>query len=103
MPYFNYALRQHRIIQVCGLRSKIFRQSVQIISMHTDVWMLIFGQSVGIIFKQGVHRELCGVALIIFKMIYINLRPAVLLNKFSSVQLFCAGLSFQKVVVITAD
>ena len=57
-------LRQYRIIQVCGLRSKIFRQSVQIISTHTDVWVLIFGQSDETIFKQGVRRELCGVALI---------------------------------------
>ena len=56
-------LRQYRIIQVCGLRSKIFRQSVQIISIHTGVWVLIFGQSDGTIFKQGVRRELCGVAL----------------------------------------
>ena len=39
-------LRQYRIIQVCGLRSKIF------------------GQSDETIFKQGVRRELCGVALI---------------------------------------
>ena len=68
---------------MCGLRSKIFRQSVQIISthtdvwvlifgqsdetifkQHTDVWVLIFGQSDETIFKQGVRRELCGVALI---------------------------------------
>jgi hypothetical protein len=56
-------LRQYRIIQVCGLRSKIFRQGVQIIGVHTDVWMPIFGQSDGIRFKQGVRRELCGVAL----------------------------------------
>ena len=38
-------LRQHRTIGVCGLRSKIFVQ-------HD-----------GIIFKQGVRRDLCGVAL----------------------------------------
>ena len=31
--------------------------------MHTDVWILIFGQSDGIICKQGVRHELCGVAL----------------------------------------
>ena len=34
----NYVLldfRQHRIIQVCGLRSKIFRQIGQMISTHT--------------------------------------------------------------------
>ncbi|MEE0855810.1 MAG: hypothetical protein U0L58_00735, partial [Ruminococcus sp.] len=56
-------LWQYRIIQVYGLRSQIFRQNVQIISSHTDVWGLIFGQSDGIICKQGVRRELCGVAL----------------------------------------
>ncbi len=55
--------RQHRTIQVCGLRSKIFRQSVQIIGRHTDVWVPIFGQSDGTRFKQGVHRVLCGGAL----------------------------------------
>jgi len=51
---------------VCGLRSKIFRQLVQIISAHTDVLVLIFGQDDGIMFKQGVRRELCGVAFIYF-------------------------------------
>ena len=45
-----------------GLRSQIFRQSAQIISVHTDVWMQIFGLSGGIICKQGVRHELCGVA-----------------------------------------
>ena len=59
-------LRQHRIIQVCGLCSKIFRQSVQIIGRHTDVWVPIFGQSDGIRFKQGARRELCGGALSFF-------------------------------------
>ena len=58
-------LRQHRIIQVCGLRGQIFRQCVQIISSHTDVWVLIFGHNDGTICKQGVRRELCGAALII--------------------------------------
>lgn len=57
-------LRQYRIILVCGLRSKIFRQVGQIISSHTAVWGLIFGQADGIIFKQGARHELCGVALI---------------------------------------
>ena len=45
------------------MRCKIFRQSVQIIGRHTDVWVPIFGQSDGIRFKQGVCRELCGGAL----------------------------------------
>ena len=62
--FFKLILRQHRTIRVCGLRSQIFRQNAQIISSHTDVWELIFGQSDGIICKQGVHRELCGIALI---------------------------------------
>ena len=56
-------LRQHRIIQVCVLRSKIFRQGVQIISRHTDVWVPIFGQPDGTRFQQDACRELCGVAL----------------------------------------
>ena len=56
-------LRQHRIIQVCGLRGQIFRQCGQIISSHTDVWVLIFGHNDGTICKQGVRRELCGAAL----------------------------------------
>jgi len=43
--------RQYRTIQVYGLRSKIVRQSVQIIGLHTDVWMPIFGQSDGKRFK----------------------------------------------------
>ena len=45
--------------------SKIFRQSVQIIGRHTDVWVPIFGQSDGIRFKQGARRELCGGALVL--------------------------------------
>ena len=56
-------VRQYRIIQVCGLRSQVFRQVGQIISAHTDVWVLIFGQADGTICKQGVRRELCGVAV----------------------------------------
>ena len=48
---------------MCGLRGQIFRQCVQIISSHTDVWVLIFGHNDGTICKQGVRRELCGVAL----------------------------------------
>ena len=39
--------------------------------MHTDVCVLIFGQTDGIIFKQGVRRELCGIAYIIrIQLIY---------------------------------
>lgn len=57
-------LRQHHIIQVCGLRSKIFCQVEQIICTHTDVWVQILGQADGIIFQQGVRHELCGVAFI---------------------------------------
>ena len=63
--YDKIDFRQYRIIQVCGLRSEIFRQLAQIISSHTDVWGLIFGQADGIISKQGVRLELCGVAFII--------------------------------------
>ena len=56
-------LRQHRIIQVCGLRSKIFRQVVQINQGKADALPRFFGQADGIIFKQAVRLELCGVAL----------------------------------------
>ena len=38
-------------------------KSIKIISAHTDVWVLIFGQADGTICKQGVRRELCGVAV----------------------------------------
>ena len=57
-------IRQYRIIQVCGLSRYIFRQIGQIISSHTDVWVLIFGQYGEIISRQDVHIELCGIALI---------------------------------------
>ncbi len=56
---------------VRGLRSQIFRQNVQIISVHTDVWILIFGQSDETIFKQGVRHELCGVALRRYRIISV--------------------------------
>ncbi len=52
------------IIQVCGLRSKIFRQVVQINQGKADALPRFFGQGDGIIFKQAVRLELCGVALI---------------------------------------
>lgn len=57
-------LRQHCIIQVCGLLSKTFRQSVQIIGTHTDVWAPIVGHYNETRFMQGVSRELCDIALI---------------------------------------
>ena len=53
---------QYRIIQVCGLRSKIFRQVVQINQGKADALPRFFGQADGIIFKQAVRLELCGVA-----------------------------------------
>ena len=56
-------LRQYRIIQVCGLHSKIFRQVVQINQGKADALLRFFGQADGIIFKQAVRLELCGVAL----------------------------------------
>jgi hypothetical protein len=55
--------RQYRIIQVSGLRSKIFRQVVQINRGKAVALPRFFGQADGIIFKQAVHFELCGVAL----------------------------------------
>ena len=56
-------LRQYRIIQVYGLRSKIFRQVVQINQGKAVALPRFFGQADGIIFKQAVRLELCGVAL----------------------------------------
>jgi hypothetical protein len=61
-----FLLRQYRIIQVCGLRSKIFRQVVQINQGKADALPRFFGQADGIIFKQAVRLELCGVALIVY-------------------------------------
>ncbi|MED9970579.1 MAG: hypothetical protein UFA98_11365, partial [Ruminococcus sp.] len=46
-----------------GLRSKIFRQVVQINQGKADALPRFFGQADGIIFKQAVRLELCGVAL----------------------------------------
>ena len=56
--------RQYRIIQVCGLRSKILRQVVQKIEVRLTPCRDFFGHTDGIIFKQGVRHELCGVAFI---------------------------------------
>ncbi len=46
------------------MRSKIFRQVVQINQGKADALPRFFGQADGIIFKQAVRLELCGVALI---------------------------------------
>ena len=45
------------------MRSKIFRQVVQINQGKADALPRFFGQADGIIFKQAVRLELCGVAL----------------------------------------
>ncbi|MED9969083.1 MAG: hypothetical protein UFA98_03605, partial [Ruminococcus sp.] len=50
---------------VCGLRSKIFRQVVQINQGKADALPRFFWQADGIRFKQAVRLDLCGVALII--------------------------------------
>ena len=50
---------------MCGLRSKIFRQVVQKFCRLADASQGIFVQHDGNSFKQGVHLNLCGVALII--------------------------------------
>ncbi len=50
---------------MCGLRSKIFRQVRQKIEVRLTPCRDFFGQTDGIIFKQGVRHELCGVAFII--------------------------------------
>ena len=47
------------------MRSKIFRQVVQINQGKADALPRFFGQADGIIFKQAVRLELCGVAFII--------------------------------------
>ena len=44
------------------MRSKIFRQVVQINQGKADALPRFFGQADGIIFKQAVRLELCGVA-----------------------------------------
>ena len=46
-----------------GLRSKIFRQVEQINRGKADALPRFFGQADGIIFKQAVRLDLCGVAL----------------------------------------
>ena len=60
---FKKDLRQHRTIGVCGLRSKIFRQVVQKDRRLAGASQEIFVQHDGNRFKQGVRRDLCGVAL----------------------------------------
>ncbi|MED9970371.1 MAG: hypothetical protein UFA98_10245, partial [Ruminococcus sp.] len=63
MVFEKICLWQYRIIQVCGLRSKIFRQIIQINRGKAVALPRFFGQADGIIFKQAVRFELCGVAL----------------------------------------
>ncbi len=62
-PTYVFNLRQYRIIQVCGLRSKIFRQIVQINRGKA----VALPKADGIIFKQAVRFELCGVALTVIE------------------------------------
>lgn len=59
-------IRQYRIIQMCGLRSQKSRQMAQKFAGHPDGWSRIFGTYDEHLCKQGVRRELCGVAIIIF-------------------------------------
>ena len=59
-------LRQHRTIQVCGLRSRFFRQMVQIFRRQPVGCQEKDVQYDGIKIKQDVRRNLCGVALNIF-------------------------------------
>ena len=47
------------------MRSKILRQVVQKIEVRLTPCRDFFGQADGIIFKQGVRHELCGVAFIV--------------------------------------
>ena len=57
--------RQYRTIQVCGLRSQIFRQVGQINRGKAVALPRFFGQADGIICKQAVRFVLCGVAFIL--------------------------------------
>ena len=64
------------------MRSKIFRQVVQINQGKADALPRFFGQADGIIFKQAVRLELCGVALIIgFRRDFIIQLPKIFVNK----------------------
>ena len=47
---------------MCGLRSEIFRQVVQINRGKAVALPRFFGQADGTRFKQAVRLELCGVA-----------------------------------------
>ena len=58
-------LRQHRTIRVCGLRSRFFRQIVQIFRGQPDGCQGKAVQDDGTKIKQDVHSYLCGAALII--------------------------------------
>ena len=60
----NYNLRQYRTIQVCGLRRQFFRQIGRNFRRNPAGFQENFGQYGGNKCKQGVRRELCGVALI---------------------------------------
>ena len=52
------------------MRSKIFRQVRQKIEVRLTPCRDFFGQHDGTIFKQGVRRKLCGVALNLFFTAY---------------------------------
>ena len=58
-----FILRQHRIIPVRRLRRPIFRQAAQKAQGILRVLPSIFVLYDGILGKQDVCRELCGVAL----------------------------------------
>ena len=70
----RFLFRQHRTIGVCGLRSKIFRQVVQKDRRLAGASQEIFVQHDGNRFKQGVRRDLCGVALILWKGLWLYVR-----------------------------
>ncbi|MEE1173813.1 MAG: hypothetical protein U0K87_15840, partial [Ruminococcus sp.] len=61
----TYFSDKPRIIEVCGLRSKIFRQDAQMKRGKAVAFPRFFGLSDGARRKQGVRLELCGVALIV--------------------------------------
>ncbi len=71
---YGVALRQYRTIEVCELRSKIFRQVVQKFCRLADASQENFVQHDGNRFKQGVRLNLCGIALNFEKLVYGALR-----------------------------
>ncbi len=65
-------LRQNRTIEMCGWRSKIFRQVEQKFCRLADASQGIFTHHDRNSFKQGVRLNLCGVALTVFCIMTVS-------------------------------